>query len=85
MSHPVHGWMVNSLAHKYGYRNFATKDHSTNNTFVSWLVAGEGLQNNHHARPKSANFAKKKGEIDLGYSLCVISSRLGLIKLKPAS
>lgn len=81
MSHPVHGWMVNSLAHKYGYRNFETNDHSTNNTLVSLLVFGEGLQNNHHARPKSPNFAKRKGEIDLGYGLCLGASKLKLLKM----
>ena len=80
MSHPVHGWMVNSLAHKYGYRNFETNDHSTNNTLVSLLVFGEGLQNNHHAYPKSANFAKTKGEIDFGYWLCVMASKVGLLQ-----
>ena len=82
MSHPVHGWLVNSLAHKYGYRNFETKDHSTNNTIVSWLVAGEGLQNNHHARPKSANFAKKRGEVDFGFTLCRMASGVGLVQIK---
>ncbi len=81
MSHPIHGWMVNSLAHKYGYRNFTTQDHSTNNTLVSWLVAGEGLQNNHHARPKSANFAKKRGEVDFGYTLCLMAAWAGLVKI----
>lgn len=81
MSHPVHGWMVNSLAHKYGYRNFETNDHSTNNTFVSLFVFGEGLQNNHHAFPKSANFAKIAGEIDFGYWLCVSASKLGLLQI----
>jgi len=81
MSHPVHGWMVNSLAHKFGYRNFETQDHSTNNTFVSLFVAGEGLQNNHHARPKRANFAIKKGELDWGYTLCKIADTFGVIRI----
>lgn len=80
MSHPVQGWMVNSLAHRYGYRNFSTKDESTNNWLVSLLVFGEGLQNNHHARPKRANFAIRASEIDFGYFMCVISKKLGLLK-----
>jgi len=82
MSHPVHGWMVNALAHRYGYRNFETKDQSTNNTLVSLLVFGEGLQNNHHARPKSANFAKKAGEVDMGYWLCILASKFNLLSMK---
>lgn len=79
MSHPVQGWMVNSLAHKYGYRNFETDDNSKNNSIVSWLVVGEGYQNNHHAFPQSANFAKRKGEVDLGYYLCRASAVVGLV------
>jgi len=85
MSHPLHGWMVNSLSHKYGYRNFETDDHSTNNTFVSLFVFGEGYQNNHHAFPKSANFAKTSGEIDFGYWLCIGASKVGLLELGKAA
>ncbi|MFZ3230873.1 MAG: acyl-CoA desaturase [Pseudobdellovibrio sp.] len=81
MSHPVQGWMVNALAHKYGYRNFSTKDESTNNWLVSFLVFGEGYQNNHHARPKRANFAIRSSEFDFGYGLCLISQKLGLLRL----
>ncbi len=81
MSHPVHGWMVNSLAHRFGYRNYDTDDNSTNNQLVSWLVFGEGLQNNHHAFPKSANFAKKRGEVDLGYLLCRIAAGFRLVRM----
>ena len=81
MSHPVQGWMVNSLAHRYGYQNFDTHDHSKNNVLVAWLIFGEGFQNNHHAHPERANFAVKKNEIDLGYGLCKMGSRLGLLKI----
>ena len=82
ISHPIQGWMVNSLAHKYGYRNFATRDRSTNNSLVSLLVFGEGYQNNHHARPKRANFAIRSTEIDLGYFLCIVAARTGILKLR---
>jgi stearoyl-CoA desaturase (delta-9 desaturase) len=85
MSHPVQGWMVNALAHRFGYRNFNLQDNSKNNTLVSWLVFGEGLQNNHHARPKSANFAKAAGEIDLGFVMCKIAGVLRLIRLRPCA
>ncbi len=82
MSHPVQGWLVNALAHKYGYRNFLTKDHSTNNWLVSLLVFGEGYQNNHHARPKRANFAIKARELDLGYYLCLVSQKLKILEFR---
>lgn len=79
MSHPIQGWMVNSLAHKYGYRNHEIEDHSRNNWFVALAVFGEGYQNNHHAAPSRANFAHKSHEIDLGYGLCRIASALGFL------
>ena len=80
MSHPVQGWMVNALAHSYGYRNFSIQDRSKNNAFVSLLVFGEGYQNNHHARPKRANFAIARHEVDAGYFLCVIAEKLRFIR-----
>ena len=82
ISHPVQGWLVNSLAHKYGYRNFETKDHSTNNWLVSLLVFGEGYQNNHHARPKRPNFAIGASEFDFGYLMCLTAAKLGFLKLR---
>jgi len=81
MSHPLQGWMVNALAHRFGYRNFATSDNSRNNTLVAWLVFGEGYQNNHHYNPGSAKFSVKPLELDLGFGICLILSRLGLVKL----
>ena len=82
MSHPVQGWMVNSFAHARGYRNFETKDDSTNNTIVAWTVMGEGFQNNHHQYPASAKFSFKWYEVDLGYGLCLISEKLGLVEIR---
>lgn len=81
MSHPIQGWMVNSLAHKYGYRNFSTNDNSKNNTLVAWLAMGEGFQNNHHHRPTSANFSVKWWELDLGFTLCRITRALRMIDM----
>lgn len=79
MSHPIQGWMVNALAHRFGYRNFATDDESTNNSFVSWCVFGEGYQNNHHHRPSSPKFSVYPGEVDLGFALCRGLARIGLV------
>lgn len=85
MSHPVQGWMVNSFAHRYGYRNFKISDHSTNNTFVAWTVFGEGFQNNHHRFPKSAKFSVRWFEVDLGYALCVVLDALHIIKINQST
>ncbi len=81
MSHPVQGWMVNALAHRFGYRNFATDDNSKNNSIVAWLVFGEGYQNNHHKSPASAKFSVRRSECDFGFGICVILSSLGLLKI----
>jgi len=56
--------LVNSLCHKYGYRNFKTKDLSTNNTFINILTLGSGLHNNHHADPMNYSNKVKKYEFD---------------------
>ena len=82
MSHPIQGWLVNSLAHKFGYRNHATTDNSRNNTLVAWLVGGEGYQNNHHAAPSSPKFSEKWYEFDSGYVLCQIASSVGFLKFR---
>lgn len=50
-----------------GYRNFNTNDKTVNSHLWNILTLGEGLHNNHHARPNEYNFAftKKKYEWDL--------------------
>src|SRR5262249_14866057 len=84
MSHPIQGWMVNALAHRFGYRTFDTPDDSRNNTLVALLVSGEGYQNNHHYRPRSAKFSVKPAEVDLGWYLCRASQALGLLDIVPS-
>ena len=81
MSHPIQGWMVNAMAHTWGYRNFATADNSRNNTLVAWLVWGEGYQNNHHEMPMSAKFSVKWWEVDLGYVLCKLGRAMGVLEI----
>jgi fatty-acid desaturase len=58
-------WSVNSLAHVWGYRNYATNDDSRNNALVALLAAGEGWHNNHHADPNSARHGHRWWEFDL--------------------
>ena len=82
MSHPIQGWAVNALGHRFGRRNFETPDDSTNNWLVALLVMGEGLQNNHHAYPASARFSTCLWEPDLGYVLARGLSALGIIEIR---
>lgn len=60
------GSIINTICHKWGYKNYPLEDDSKNNRLVSWLTFGEGLHNNHHARQASPNFNRKSGELDLG-------------------
>jgi stearoyl-CoA desaturase (Delta-9 desaturase) len=61
--------VINGLGHWWGYRNFATPDHSRNLPGNAWAIitCGESLHNNHHHIQNSPRFSMKRGEIDLGY------------------
>ena len=56
---------VNSVCHMLGYRNYDTKDTSTNCWWVSLLTFGEGWHNNHHASQFSARFGLRWWELDV--------------------
>jgi stearoyl-CoA desaturase (delta-9 desaturase) len=58
---------VNYFCHRIGYRNYITKDRSTNLFAFDILGMGEALHNNHHARPSNPNLAVANGEIDPGF------------------
>ncbi|MDP7039984.1 MAG: fatty acid desaturase [Myxococcota bacterium] len=85
MSHPIQGWLVNSLGHAVGSRNFNTPDNARNNTLAAWLIFGEGFQNNHHQYPASAKFSYRKTEVDLGYGLCLLMERCKLLRIERAT
>lgn len=52
------------LGHGHGYRNYETKDESTNNWLIAILAWGEGWHNNHHARPSHWTLRRKIWEFD---------------------
>ncbi len=56
---------INAVGHVRGRRPYAGS--STNNQWLAWLTAGEGLHNNHHAAPTSARFSLARGELDPGW------------------
>lgn len=45
-----------TISHQYGYRNFDTRDNSTNSLLINVLTLGEGSHNNHHYRQYEYNF-----------------------------
>ena len=82
MSHPIEGWIVNSLGHAVGSRNFETADNSRNNHLAAWLIVGEGYQNNHHRYPASAKFSYQPWEVDLGFGICLVLEALGVLEIQ---
>jgi stearoyl-CoA desaturase (delta-9 desaturase) len=55
---------VNSVAHRFGRRRFATRDDSRNNALVAAFTLGEGWHNNHHRFPASARQGLGRLELD---------------------
>jgi stearoyl-CoA desaturase (delta-9 desaturase) len=70
---------VNSLAHTWGKRRYATKDHSRNNLWIAIVTLGEGWHNNHHHYPGAARQGFYWWEIDLTYYGLKVLAALGLI------
>ncbi len=70
---------VNSLAHGYGSRRYATRDDSRNNVWLALLTFGEGWHNNHHHYPGAARQGFYWWEIDLTYYGLRVLAALGII------
>jgi stearoyl-CoA desaturase (delta-9 desaturase) len=71
---------VNSITHRWGYRNYDTADNSRNNFLVGLLATGEGWHNNHHADPRSARQGHRWWELDVSWLTIVALERLGLAR-----
>lgn len=81
---------INAVGHTRGGRPYGNS--GTNGQVLALLTAGEGLHNNHHAAPTSARFALRRREIDPGWWLVRVLTRLRLatvrhedVKLKQAA
>ncbi len=70
---------VNSLAHGWGSRRFATHDDSRNNWLLALLTFGEGWHNNHHHYPGAARQGFYWWELDITYYGLLALERLGLV------
>jgi len=70
---------INSLAHRFGRRRYATADESRNNVALALLTFGEGWHNNHHHYPASARQGFYWWEIDITWYFLKLLERLGLI------
>src|SRR6266516_103034 len=75
-----HGtFTVNSLAHIFGKRRFATEDNSRNNLFVALITLGEGWHNNHHFYPSSERQGFYWWEVDVSHYTLRVLSWLGIV------
>jgi stearoyl-CoA desaturase (delta-9 desaturase) len=79
---PIHGAIVNWCGHKYGYSNYDNADQSKNTLPIDIFLMGELMQNNHHKKPNSINFAQKKFEIDPSYQIIKVLTFFRIIKLR---
>lgn len=82
---PVHGAIVNWCGHKYGYRNFRTKDASRNTLPFDVISMGELFQNNHHAAAGRINFASRRWELDPTYHVLRLLAGLRILDLTPGA
>lgn len=88
---PVGGGVINGLGHwlvgfpkVLGYRNYeTTNDQSRNILCWDLLLAGEGLHNNHHAKPRWAKFAHKRWEFDISWMFIRLYQKLGWVRCAP--
>jgi stearoyl-CoA desaturase (delta-9 desaturase) len=76
----LHGtFTINSLAHVFGSRRYATTDTSRNNLWLALLTLGEGWHNNHHHYMNSVNQGFFWWEIDVTYYVLVVLEKLGIV------
>jgi len=74
--------VINGLGHWWGYRNFESRDMSTNVLPIGILVGGEELHNNHHAFPSSAKLSARWWEFDIGWMYIRLLEMLHLARIK---
>ena len=74
--------VINGLGHYLGYRNFETRDASTNILPIGLFIGGEELHNNHHAYPSSAKLSARWFEFDLGWGYIRMMAMLKLARVK---
>ena len=70
---------VNSVAHRFGSRRYATRDESRNNLLLAVLTLGEGWHNNHHHYPASARQGFRWWEVDVSWYVLRALAALGLV------
>lgn len=73
-------WSINSVCHIWGWREYASGDHSRNNPIFGILAFGEGWHNNHHAFPASARHGLRWWQLDGSWIVIRSLEIVGLAK-----
>ena len=70
---------INGAGHTFGEKNF--DNDATNLKLLALVTFGEGLHNNHHARPASAKLSAFKGEFDPAWPVIRLMEKLRLAEV----
>jgi len=70
---------VNGAGHTFGYKNFAND--ATNLKLLALVTLGEGLHNNHHARPAAPKLSAFRGEFDPAWPIIRIMEKFRLVEV----
>jgi stearoyl-CoA desaturase (delta-9 desaturase) len=70
---------INGAGHTFGYKSF--ENDATNLRLLALITFGEGLHNNHHARPASPRLSAFRGEFDPAWPIIRLMVALRLAKI----
>jgi stearoyl-CoA desaturase (delta-9 desaturase) len=70
---------INGAGHTFGYKSFAND--ATNLKLLALITFGEGLHNNHHARPASPRLSAFDGEFDPAWPVIRLLEKLRLAEI----
>lgn len=70
---------INGAGHTFGYKTFDNE--ATNLRFLALITFGEGLHNNHHARPAAPKLSALRGEFDPAWPVVRILVALRLAEV----
>jgi stearoyl-CoA desaturase (delta-9 desaturase) len=70
--------VINGAGHAFGYKGF--DNDATNLRLLALITFGEGLHNNHHARPAAPKLSAFRGEFDPAWSVIRLLEALRLAK-----
>ncbi len=70
---------INGAGHTFGYKSF--ENDATNLKVLALVTFGEGLHNNHHARPASAKLSAFRGEFDPAWPVIRLLEKLRLAEV----